>query len=79
MMQFGFALASWGNLVSTFTVLLGWSEHESNLWNIGITTSTNLGTMVGALSAGAFVQYGKLKMIIALNLVLVASICVCMI
>ena len=35
--------------------------------------------MVGALAAGAFVKFGKLKMIVVMNCIFVASVCSCMV
>ena len=79
MMQFGFSLSSWGILVSTFSAFLEWSDTDEKRWNVGITTITNLGTMIGALCAGAFIEYGKVRMMLYLNGVLVVSIGICMV
>lgn len=75
----GIGISSWGNLLDTFAVILNWSESTKSGWNIGITTITNAGAMVGALCAGSFVKYGKLKMILVLNGILLVSIGVCMV
>ena len=79
MLQFGFGISSWGNLLDTFAVILNWSSESKSTWNIGITTITNAGAMVGALCSGSVVKYGKLKMILILNVILIVSIGACMI
>ena len=75
----GIAIASWGNLLDTFAVILEWTDRQKGLWNIGITTITNLGAMCGALGSGSFAKYGKLRMIIVLNAVLLISVGACMV
>ena len=60
-------------------MILNWSESTKKTWNIGITTITNAGAMTGALGAGVFVKYGKLKMILVLNVILMISVGFCMI
>ena len=32
MLQFGYIVASWGNLIDTFTALFGWSDDEQLYW-----------------------------------------------
>ena len=79
MIQYGIGIASWSNLLTTFAAILEWSDHQQNVWNIGITTITNLGAMIGALVSGQFVRYGKLRMLLILNGILLTSIAACMI
>ena len=65
--------------MDTFAVLMNWNKHDKSLWNIGITTITNLGAMTGALSAGSFLKFGKLRVLLILNVVLLISIGICMV
>ena len=48
-------------------------------WNVAITTITNLGIMIGALFSAPFVKFGKLNMIVVLNVILMASVASAMI
>ena len=65
--------------MDTFSAILNWNDSTKNTWDIGITTVTNAGAMVGALGSGSFAKYGKLKMILVLNAILVVSVGFCMI
>ena len=56
-----------------------WDDDEINTWSVTVTSVTNFGAMLGALFSGAFTKYGKKKMIIILDLILLASIGTCMV
>ena len=57
----------------------GWDEDTKETWSVAVTSITNFGAMLGALFSGAFTKYGKRKVIVILDLVLLASIGVCMV
>ena len=57
----------------------GWDKDEAQKWSVIITVITNCGAMTGALFSGAFTKYGKMKMILVLDVILLAVIGICMI
>ena len=74
-------MTSWGIIEPIFATLNGWNENESQVWNTTITSVSIFGALVGALSAGTgkLNKFGKLRMIISMNIFLMISIASCLI
>ena len=56
-----------------------WDDSEANNWSVIVTSTTNFGAMIGSLSAGSFTKYGKKRMILVLDFILLTSIAICMV
>ena len=57
----------------------GWDKSQENAWSITVTSVTNVGVTIGALFSGAFTKYGKKRMILVLNIILLIAIGICMV
>merc|ERR1712110_1160838 len=79
MFQFGYLMSSWGVVEPIFVALNGWESDESKFWNTALTAISMVGAMIGSLSAGFFTKYGKLRMILIINLLIIISVAICMI
>jgi MFS family permease len=68
-------MASWNAWQKPFEARLEWTESQALWWSVVLTTASNLGATLSALSAGCFMKYGKLKMFHIMNfLVIVGSV-----
>ena len=57
----------------------GWSDEEQTKYDSIVTGVCMAGAMVGALFCEPFMKYGKIKVILALNMLLIIAIAMCMI
>ena len=78
-MQFGIGMNSWSTLANAFAYLWGWDDSNSTLLNDISQSSIILGAAVGALCCARFLAYGKLKLLYALNIILLVGVSISMI
>ena len=77
--RLGFGIGSYGSLSGSFKVMYGWSDEEQTKFDSIVTGVCMAGATVGALFCEPFMKFGKLRIILALNLLLIAAILMCMI
>lgn len=84
----GYVLASLGTFSLSFTYSHGWLKGEDNYtdpsWfksslQNSLTTITCVGAMIAAFTAGNFIKYGKWRMIIISEMLLIVSAGLCLI
>ena len=77
--QFGLGTTSWSNLEPAFAIMFGWTVEETEFWGDVSTSSSILGAMIGALLMSKVVdKFGKYRLLIGNNCLLILSILVCM-
>ena len=77
-MQMGIGVSSWANVAMSFSAMYEWDKDDQKNFDAIITGSLVAGAGIGAYLSGSFVKFGKLRVILVTNLVLITSILVCM-
>ena len=77
-MQMGIGLSSWASVAMSFYAIYEWDKDDQKSFDAIITGSQVAGAGIGAYLSGSFMKFGKLRLILVMNLVLIASIFVCM-
>ena len=78
MFQFGVSIGSWNTVEPVWVYQLDWTKTQIDNNNAYITTSTNLGAMLGSILAPYLFPYGKVRMIALTNIVYFIAIALCM-
>ena len=69
MFNLGFMLASWNMFQTPFQLRYNWSQQETIQWSVAVTSASNIGLMVGALTSGFLMdKYSKWSLIISMNI-----------
>ena len=75
MFNLGFMLASWNMLQTPFQVRYDWSQQEMLKWSVAVTSASNIGLMIGAVTSGFLMdKHSKWGLIIAMNICLIMGV-----
>ena len=77
-MQMGIGVSCWANVAGSFIAMNEWDKDEQKTFDVIVTGSIIGGAAIGAISSGSLMKFGKLRVILTMNLILIASIMVCM-
>ena len=75
----GIGFGSWAAISAAFKTIHEWDEDQHTMYDSILTSICMLGSAFGALLCEPFFKYGKLKIMIYMNVLLIASISLCMI
>jgi MFS family permease len=64
-------MASWNAWQKPFEARYQWTDEEALWWSVILTTASNLGATLSALSTGYFMKFGKLTMFHIMNLLVI--------
>jgi MFS family permease len=81
MFQFGYTISSFNSIAQDFFYFNNWDKGSLlNTWGAQIvTTCTNTGAMTACLCAPSLMGFGKWRMILATNIVVIVGAGVCMV
>ena len=74
----GFGIASWANVFLSFATINDWTEDDIMNYDVIMTGSIIAGGSLGSVLSGQLMKFGKLRVILVNNLILILSILVCM-
>ena len=74
----GLGVASWANVAASFIAMYEWTKEDITNFDVIVTGVNIIGAGIGAILCGSFMKFGKLRVILIMNLILILSIIVCM-
>lgn len=77
-MQMGLGLTSWANVSMSFAAMYDWDKEDQKNFDVILTGVLVAGSGIGAYLSGSLMKFGKLRVILIMNLILIASILICM-
>ena len=71
-------MASWANITGSFAAMYEWTKEEQTDFDSLVTAVWVVGAGIGSIFSASFMKFGKLRMILVLNMILILSLLVCM-
>ena len=59
--------------------MYNWDSKEHTKYDATLTSCVMFGAMIGSTGCGPFLKYGKLRLMLAMNVLMVIGIAICMI